>query len=63
MSIRIKMGLIVLCAVLCFGVAEYSAQKLIVLPGFSSLEEDAAITDAARVVNAINNEIKQLRTI
>ena len=63
MSIRIKMGLIVLCAVLCFGVAEYSVQKLIVLPGFSSLEEDAAITGAARVVNAINNEIKQLRNL
>ncbi|MEZ4576617.1 MAG: hypothetical protein R2875_01015 [Desulfobacterales bacterium] len=45
------MGLIVLCAVLCFGVVEYSAQKLIVLPGFSSLEEDAAITGGPRVVN------------
>ena len=48
---------------LCLGVAEYSVQKLIGLPGFASMEEDAAITDATRVLNAINNEIKQLNNL
>ncbi len=63
MSIRTKISLILLCAVICFSVAEYSVQQFIILPGFFCLERDEAIKDADRVSKAINNEIKHLNTV
>ena len=63
MSIRTKIGVILLCAVICFSVAQYCVQRFIILPGFISLERDEAITDADRVSKAIKNEIKHLNTL
>ncbi len=63
MSIRKKMGFILLCAGVCFCVATYGIQRLIILPGVVSLEQDAAVRDAARVVNAIENEIHHLSSL
>jgi len=60
MSIRTKIGIILLCAVISFSAAEYCVQKFIILPGFLSLERDEAVKDADRVIKAINNEIDYL---
>ncbi len=63
MSIRTKIGIILLCAVICFSVAQYSVQRFIILPGFFSLERDEAIRDTGRVSKAIINEIEHLGTM
>ncbi len=63
MSIRSKIGIILLCSVICFSVAEYCVQQFIILPGFFSLEHDEAVKDTDRVVNAINNEIDYLNIL
>jgi PAS domain S-box-containing protein len=63
MSIRTKIGIILLCAVICFSVAEYCVQQFIILPGFFSLERDEAVKDTERVAKAINNEIGHLKSL
>jgi PAS domain S-box-containing protein len=63
MSIRTKIGIILLSSVICFSVAEYCVQRFIILPGFFSLEHDEAVKDTDRVINAINNEINHLNDL
>jgi PAS domain S-box-containing protein len=63
MSIRTKIGIILLSAVICFSAAEYCVQQFIILPGFLSLEHDEAVKDADRVINAINNEMNLLNAL
>ncbi len=63
MSIRTKIGIILLCAVICFCAAEYAVQRFVFLPGFFALEHDEAVKDAKRVTKAINNEIRHLSTL
>lgn len=63
MSIRTKIGLILLCAVIGFCIAQYCVQRFIILPGFLSLEHHEAVKDTNRVKNAIKNEINHLNTL
>jgi len=62
LSIRTKIGLILICAVLCFSAAEYAIQRAIVVPGFLDLERAEALQDSRRVTDAIVNEIMHLQT-
>ena len=63
MSIRTKIGIILLFAVAGFVVAQFCVQKCIVLPGFLSLEQDGAFKDLHRVEAALKNEIDQLDSV
>lgn len=63
MSIRTKIGIILLSAVICFCFAEYCVQRFVVLPGFVSLEHDEAVKNADRVSKAIENEMDHLTAL
>lgn len=63
MSIRTKIGIILLCAVIGFGLAEYGVQRGIILPGFLSLEREEAVRDSKRINDAIANEVKHLQSV
>ncbi len=63
MSIQTKIGIILLCAVMGFGIAEYYVQQRIILPEFLSLEQEYAATNTRRVIDAFNNEIDHLKLI
>ncbi len=60
MSIRTKIGIILLLAVFGIGIAEYCIQRCVVLPGFFELEQEEAREDAHRLVKNVENEINHL---
>lgn len=63
MSIRTKIGIILLCAVAGFGLAQFCIQQFVVIPGFLSLEQDEAFKDLHRVEAAVKNEIDRIHSV
>ncbi len=60
MSLRSKVGIIVLCVFLIYGVVDFGIQRFIIFPSFLSLEHEEAIKDMKRIVHAIQGEINHL---
>jgi len=63
MSIRSKVGLIVLCIFVLYGIVDFGIQRFVIFPGFLSLEREEAIKDSNRSVQAIQREIHHLDTL
>jgi sensor domain CHASE-containing protein len=63
MSLRSKVGLILMIVFLLYGLSNYGIQRFIVFPGFQSLENDEAVKNAKRVVQSIEREIHHLNLL
>lgn len=63
MSIQTKIGIILICGVLGFGIVNYGIQKFIVIPDFLSLEQTEAIEDINRVTEALHDKAAALNAL
>jgi len=63
MSLRSKVGLILLFVFLLYGVIDFGIQRFIIIPGFQSLENEEAIKNSNRTVQAIEREIHHLDSL
>ncbi len=60
MSLQLKVIRLVFLAFIAYGILDYGVQRLVILPSFQLLEQEDALDDANRVVQAINNEVQHL---
>ncbi len=63
MSLKTKIGIILFCGVIVFGIVNYGIQKFIVIPDFLSLEQMEAIEDINRVTGAIHGRTDALNRL
>lgn len=63
MSLRSKVAIIVMGILLFYGIVDFGIQRFIIFPSFLSLEQEEAIKDSKRVVQAINREIHHLDSL
>lgn len=63
MRLRLKISLILLMVFILYGAINYGIQRFIILPGFQALENQEAIKNSKRVVQAIESEIHHLDSL
>jgi len=63
MSIRSKVGTILVCVFILYGIVDFAIQRFIILPSFISLEREEAIKDSKRSIQAIQREIHHLDSL
>ncbi len=63
MSLRSKVGIIVICIFIVYGVVDFGIQRFTIFPSFLSLERDEAIKESKRSVQAIQREIHHLDSL
>jgi len=60
LTLRLKVGLILVLVWVCFGTASYLTHSRILYPPFVDLEHEEARKDVKRITDAIVNEVKHL---
>jgi sensor domain CHASE-containing protein len=60
MSLKSKIGLILLSVFVLYGVVDFGIQRFVIFPSFLALERKEAITDVKRSVEALQREINFL---
>ncbi len=60
MNLRFKIVIILIAVFLIYGFVDFSIQRFIVFPSFQSLENEKAIKNSKRIVQAIQREIHHL---
>ena len=60
MTLKLKTTLILLCIFMLFGVVYFGIQRFVIFPSFMALEQEEAITDVKRSVNALQKDIETL---
>ncbi len=60
MKLRSKVVIILVSVFLIYGAVYHSIQRFIILPGFQSIENEKALKNSKRVVQAIDREIYHL---
>jgi sensor domain CHASE-containing protein len=63
MSLKSKIGLILVLIFVLYGVIDFGIQRFIIFPSFISLEREEAIKNSKRSVEAIQREIHHLDTL